>query len=161
MDKTVIELLVQNGKSQRQIGRQLGLSQTATKYWLDKYKLKTSPSRKSPLCNKCGENDPSEFYGRRKYQCKKCQNKSKHDLAKKTRNRVLAYLGGKCKHCGFDKYPCSLDVHHLNSSKKDPNFIHMRFWAWERIVKEISACCLLCKNCHAAVHCNQIVLSGV
>lgn len=106
----------------------------------------------------CGETDPSKFYGWKVRVCGACHNQYTLNRGRETRNRILAHLGGKCAVCGFDKYPCSLEVHHLDPAIKDKTFAGMRGWAWQRVLKELKGCILLCRNCHAAVHCGYVSL---
>ncbi len=103
-------------------------------------------------CIYCGETDSSKFYGHKKTVCGKCHNEYTKNKGHENRKFALELLGGKCKACGFDKYPCSLDIHHLDPEQKDINFGSMRGWSKERIEKELDKCILLCKNCHSAYH---------
>ena len=110
-------------------------------------------------CVNCGENDASKFYGHKRSWCGACHNQYTADLGRQKRERIIALLGGKCVHCGFDTFSCSLDVHHLDTARKDPPWASVRGWAWDRIEKELKSCILLCKNCHAAVHAGLIALN--
>jgi hypothetical protein len=38
---------------------------------------------------------------------------------KKVREMVLAFLGGKCVRCGYERCIDALEIHHLESSEKD------------------------------------------
>lgn len=160
MDKNIlIELIAQN-LTQAEIGKIVGKSATTVRHWLTKYELSTNNKvgvrPKQHKCNKCGETDPSLFYGNDKKVCGDCHRKRVVTSAKEKRSYALQKLGSECQACGFDKYDCSLDVHHQDPSKKDPNFRSMRGWSLKRIEKELESCILLCKNCHAAVHSGYI-----
>lgn len=129
-----------------------------------KYCLKCSPfgqhnttnlekrDRHSKLCGKCGETDHNKFSKTKNNLCKKCHNAYTITLSKDKRAYALDKLGGKCNCCGFDKFPCSLDIHHTDPSIKDKHFKTMKGWSVERIGKEIESCILLCRNCHSAYH---------
>ena len=79
---------------------------------------------------------------------------------KKTkRQKAIDYLGGKCIICGYNKYYGSIDLHHLDPSKKDSNFSSLRGWSWKKIKKEIINCVPLCKTCHGEVHGGIIKIS--
>lgn len=108
------------------------------------------PSKRK--CGECGETDPAKFYGHKQTMCAKCHNN--YTIAKGYANRAhaLEVLGGSCYACGFDKYPCSLDIHHTDPGLKDPAFNTMRGWSIERLDRELEHCVLLCKNCHSAYH---------
>lgn len=162
MEKEILIELIENGLTQREIGLKLDKSQTTVRYWLKTFGLKTKnlkkPRDKKHKCYKCGETNPLNFYGNDKDVCSFCHNKRVLLKAKEKRDYVIKKLGGECLNCGFNDYKCSLDVHHLDPLKKDPNFKSMRGWSLNRIDSEIINCVLLCKNCHAAVHSNLIHL---
>jgi hypothetical protein len=104
-------------------------------------------------CVYCGETNISKFYGHKRQVCGKCQNQYNKEVGHKKQAFIRDYLGGRCVACGYDKYPSSLDTHHTELAKKDPMCRHMRYWSIDRIKREIETCILLCKNCHAALHC--------
>ncbi len=159
MEKTKLIELIFDGKTQREIGIELSASQTTVRYWLKVYGLATLNRRgrgmfKPRCCKRCGETDQTKFYGNDREVCSKCHNARVQLAAKEKREYAIGKLGGKCSNpeCGFNKYTCSMDIHHLNPSKKDEHFKSMRGWSIERIDKEIEHCILLCRNCHAALH---------
>lgn len=114
--------------------------------------LVPSPDKLLRKCSRCGETDHTKFYGNKKTICGKCHSYYTSQKGREKRAYAIEKLGGKCKACGFDRYPCSLDIHHVDPSIKDSNFDSMRGWSYERIDKEIKGCILLCKNCHSAYH---------
>lgn len=67
------------------------------------------------------------------------------------KQKAVIYLGGKCKLCGYNKSVNALQFHHRDrSTKKFPiSGNHAR--AWDKIVKELDKCDLLCANCHSEV----------
>jgi 5-methylcytosine-specific restriction endonuclease McrA len=72
---------------------------------------------------------------------------------KKIREMALAYKGGKCERCGYDRCSEALEFHHLSSDDKDFGISangHSR--SWERTKKELDKCILLCANCHREIH---------
>ena len=160
MDKSLLEYYISLNYSTRKIAQLENKSQSGIRHWLKKYSLKTNlESFKAQEYNcQCGETDPEKFYGHKKTLCANCHNKYTLGNGQNKKQKAREYLGGCCKICGFDKYFCSLDIHHLDPSIKDKNFKHMRGWSWERILQEIETCVLLCKNCHAAVHSGLIEL---
>lgn len=159
MERSALESLVNKGLSQREIGREVDLKQTAVRYWLKHHGLGTLPrserDKVRPRKCKCGEANPAAFYGKKR-TCAACHSKYTLNKGRTKRAKAVAYLGGCCKNCGFDKWQCSLDIHHLDPKQKDKNFVSMRGWSWEKVEKEIQGCVLLCKNCHAAVHAGHI-----
>jgi hypothetical protein len=152
MEEDVLKKLILEKKSTWEISKILQMPQSSLRYWLNKYNLKTTPEK--PYRCKCGETDPSKFYGHKKTICGKCHNAENTRRGKEKINKAIEYLGGECKNpdcCGW-KYKGSLDIHHLDPNKKDPNFTGKRGWRWDRLKKELDHCVLLCKNCHAGLH---------
>lgn len=165
MEKDLLIISVESGSTLKQISKDFNTSQSNVRYWLKKFnlKLKRGARGKKPKdfsfprkCN-CGETDPNKFYGNKTTVCSKCH--CQQTLLKGQENRIyiLSKLGNKCLNCGFDKWKSSLDVHHLDPSQKDIAFQSIRYWARERIDKEIVKCILLCKNCHNAHHSRELI----
>jgi len=169
MEQNILNKLIEEGLSLRQISDKLSVSQDCVRYWLKKFGLKTRRGPKGKLpkdmatirkCS-CGETDPKKFYGHKKSICGKCQNAYNNKKAKETRQKAVEFLGGKCMHCGFNKFICSLDIHHIDPNVKDQSFKTMRYWSWKRLESELKKCTVLCKNCHAAFHNGQIKNIGL
>jgi hypothetical protein len=160
MDRKRLEGLIEDNASLNQITKEMDKSQSSVRHWLKKYGLKTKRGPKGKLPKdfkrkrkcKCGETRSDKFYGNKTQICAICHNKYNHENGKKKRKKALVYLGNKCIHCGYDKYDCSLEIHHINPKEKDTAFDTMRYWSWERLEKELQKCILLCKCCHAAYH---------
>jgi len=58
-----------------------------------------------------------------------------------------------CADCG-ENDPCCLDFHHIDPSTKTyaVSRLYAGTWNWERILKEIALCKVLCANCHRKEH---------
>ena len=103
-----------------------------------------------PLCKTCGETDPKKFFRRMKSMCGKCHAK---DIGKRlidSREQAIAYKGGKCEHCGYNKYRGALEFHHKDPTQKDPR--GLKAYKLERLFAEVDKCLLLCSNCHREEH---------
>lgn len=150
--------LVSQGLSIREIASETSSSYTNVRYWLRRHKLKTKKLIEYKCA--CGEVDPKKFYGHKRHVCGKCQNAYVIRKGKETRDRIIAHLGGECKHCGYNTCSEALDVHHTNPKKKDPNFGSIRGWSWKRIEKELQDCVLLCKNHHTEHHAGILILEA-
>lgn len=174
MEKEVLITHIQQWKDIRQIASDLGTSFTNVRYWLRKYGLRTkrgphgklpegesNPIVKPHSCIYCGEVDPNKFYGRKLKVCGRCHNDYCITRGHEKKIQIITHLGGGCSICGFDLFKTALDVHHIDPSKKDPNFAGWRGWSWERVEQELQDCVLLCKNCHAGVHEGKLSLQGV
>ena len=151
-----LKRLCSEGASTRKIAKDLEVSQTTVRYYLNKYGLKTRLS-KDHECD-CGVTGAENFHKGRLSVCRKCANSKRMKRSNDRRVYALTKLGNKCLSCGFDKYPCSLDIHHTDPSIKDTNFDGARAWSVERIDRELETCVLLCKNCHAALHAGHPVV---
>lgn len=103
------------------------------------------------LCRDCGETDPSKFYGDQKIHCKKCHSKADHQRLIDTRNKSIEYLGGKCQHCGYNKWRGALQFHHVDPGTKDIGVFKKRK-NFEKLKPELDKCILLCLNCHQEEH---------
>lgn len=84
--------------------------------------------------------------------------KQKKAVAERKRRLYSKYKEYKeslsCKHCGENNSVC-LDFHHRDPSEKEASIAHMvtaNGWCWERMMKEMKKCDVLCKNCHAKEH---------
>lgn len=165
ISKALLEEQVALNKTLKEIAKVFQCSQNNIRYWIKKFDLKLKRGAKgkkpkdfiTPRKCVCGETDPSKFYGNKTTVCGKCHNKIVHVKGKENRAYMLTKLGNQCLNCGFDKWKASLDIHHINPSKKDVSFPTARYWAREKIDKELVKCVLLCRNCHAAHHSGELV----
>lgn len=161
-----LHVLVQDkGLRQRELAVILNTSRTNTRRILKKFGLETRRGKGGKLKRTqeryhcvCGETDPQKFYGNKVSYCAKCHNQYTLKKGQEKRKIALELLGNKCKSCNFDKYSCSLEIHHLDPTTKDVAFSNMRNWNLDRIIKELKLCVLLCSNCHHAVHKKLLVL---
>jgi len=65
----------------------------------------------------------------------------------------VKHLGGQCERCGYDKCQASFDFHHTNPEEKEFAIAsEMGSMNFERLLKEIEKCMLLCSNCHREIH---------
>lgn len=110
------------------------------------------------ICSKCKlDKETSEFYKDNKksrgfsYYCKSCTAENKLGRIRARKIEVVKNKGGKCVKCGYNKSMRALHFHHLTEDK-DPSFYNWRQWGLERIYKELEDCILLCSNCHAEAH---------
>ena len=73
---------------------------------------------------------------------------------KRTRERIVQSLGGKCVCCGYHRLSRALDVHHLDPTVKDFNLgaVRANIISWDRTAAELKKCVLLCVRCHLEVH---------
>jgi transcription elongation factor Elf1 len=78
---------------------------------------------------------------------------------KKVRVMLVEYKGGKCILCGYHKIIGALELHHIDSSKKDFGLsAHGLTKAWVKVKKEADKCILVCANCHREIHAGVVQL---
>ena len=70
----------------------------------------------------------------------------------RVKSKAIAYKGGKCKLCGYNRCERALDFHHVNESEKDFDISGSHCRKWVSIKTELDKCILLCRNCHSEVH---------
>lgn len=63
----------------------------------------------------------------------------------------MAFLGGRCTICGYDRCAAGFDFHHVEIWIKDFT-ISQKMTSWEVIEPELKKCVLLCARCHREVH---------
>ena len=68
------------------------------------------------------------------------------------KNMLIAYKGGKCVRCGYDKCVRALQFHHMNPNEKDFGLSACLTKSVASLKQEADKCILLCSNCHAEVH---------
>jgi hypothetical protein len=80
--------------------------------------------------------------------------KQQKDRAIQRKKDLVNKLGGKCSKCDYNKNLAALDFHHLDPSKKETpmNLSFLLKMNWEKCLKEVSKCILLCANCHREHH---------
>lgn len=57
--------------------------------------------------------------GKERWRCLKCQTEATQKRRDKVKVMSVAYKGGKCQVCGYDKYIGALEFHHVNPEGKD------------------------------------------
>jgi hypothetical protein len=152
MKKHILELLIEEGLSQRQIANSLGKSQTSIRYWCKKHDLKTMSRQGPHLCKVCGEMNKNEFYQKQRSKCKKCRNKDATKRFRKNKQDAVDYHGGECMICGYNKCTAAMEFHHLDRDDKDSNIAEVRTCSLRTIKEELDKCILVCCRCHREIH---------
>jgi hypothetical protein len=70
----------------------------------------------------------------------------------KIKDKAIAYKGGKCVRCQYDKCNRALEFHHLDSTQKDFGISNYTILSWDKIKIELDKCILVCANCHREIH---------
>jgi len=72
---------------------------------------------------------------------------------KEVRRQAIAYSGGRCQRCGYDRCIEALEFHHVGSSRKDLGISSKGYTrSWDKVRAELDKCVLLCANCHRETH---------
>lgn len=94
-----------------------------------------------PNCNKSHKG--------KRIKCSVCYQRDRRNGLKA---KAVAYKGGACERCGYNKCMKALHFHHLDPSEKDFHITGSEYHSWEKVVKELNKCLLLCANCHYEEH---------
>lgn len=71
---------------------------------------------------------------------------------RKIKSMAIEYKGGVCQLCGYSKYQGALDLHHIDSSRKDFGIADKGYTrSWEKVKAELDKCILVCANCHREI----------
>lgn len=92
--------------------------------------------------------------GRHKPKPKRDRTCDQKNIRKK-KERAVAYKGGRCERCGYDKCIAAMDFHHINPEEKLYTVKDLMARRWDLIKSEIDKCVLLCSNCHREEHWNE------
>lgn len=106
--------------------------------------------REIMFCQIHGETEFAERKdgNRTKWKCLKCEAEAVQRRRDKVKLMSIAYKGGKCQCCGYNKYVGALEFHHINSEEKDFGISAKGYTrSWERVKEELDKCILVCANC--------------
>jgi len=77
------------------------------------------------------------------------------------KDKAIAYLGGKCNFCGYNRCFSALDFHHIDEKSKSFGLSQRGLTrSWERTRQELEKCVLVCANCHREIHAGLLQLSA-
>lgn len=119
------------------------------------------PRRKQPLslvCQSrhCGKSFEHWRLGQTPRFCgTACQIEERDEARRDVKSEAVAYLGGRCSRCGYDKCLGALHFHHVDPStktRKISDFARTSKSSWDERKEELDKCILLCANCHAEEH---------
>jgi hypothetical protein len=70
---------------------------------------------------------------------------------------AVAYKGGKCEQCGYDRCLDALEFHHKDPAQKDFSISAKGYTrSWNKVVYELDKCVILCANCHRELHAQKV-----
>jgi transposase len=165
--RELLEELVEQCLSQRQIADELSVSISTVRHWLHRYGLETKPYARRRMralealrtgCRRfeadCIRHGRTEFvvYKDGRSRCTRCAAEAVVRRRRRVKQSLLEEAGGKCQLCGYDRHPGALQFHHPEPGEKE--FAVSRSGI-TRGISEVRAearkCVLLCANCHAEV----------
>lgn len=79
---------------------------------------------------------------------------------KKIRDDAIAFLGGRCIKCGYNRCYRALCFHHKNPEEKEFNISSVGK-SWDSVLAEAKKCILVCHNCHMELHDNLWQLEDI
>lgn len=88
------------------------------------------------------------------YCSKQCKNKQSVQTRRELiKLKLVNYLGGNCKRCGWNEHVAGLVMHHRDPAIKDFGLASVGgSKSWSKIKEEADKCVLLCSNCHNVIH---------
>jgi DNA-binding CsgD family transcriptional regulator len=165
--RDVLEALVAEGLSFRQMAVRLDRSPATIRHWIVKYGLRTSgmglrrrelaAAREAGLkrvTSRCRHHGETEFVleNRGYYRCARCRAEKVSQWRRRAKLRLVEAAGGVCVLCGYDRYPGALQFHHLDPGQKEFAISRQGVTrSFEELWAEAEKCVLLCANCHAEV----------
>ena len=71
---------------------------------------------------------------------------------RKIKEFAVAYKGGRCQVCRYNKSIWALDLHHIDPRTKAFGIAEKGYSrSWEAVKKEADKCVLVCANCHREI----------
>jgi len=69
------------------------------------------------------------------------------------KRKAVEYMGGKCSICNIvDTCMAIYDFHHKDPSSKNIEIDLIITGSWNKLIKELDKCILVCSNCHRKLH---------
>lgn len=93
-----------------------------------------------------------EFHARRSPEKKSRKIELQRKRSREIRERLTEYKRGLSCQCGENHIAC-LEFHHTGDDKEvNISEATSQGWTFDRIMKEIEKCIVLCANCHRKLH---------
>jgi hypothetical protein len=151
VERDVLQDLINKKLSTSEIGKRLGCSPTNVLYWIHKLGI-------HPSFNPHGK-------GRRTKSPEETAARIAGHVTihrRRLKARAIAYKGGKCALCGYDRCNAAMEFHHLDKTIKSFGLSKKGVTrAWSSIQTELDKCILICANCHREVEAGVTVIPQV
>ena len=170
-NRQLVECLVAEGATLKEIGEAIDRSIATVRYWLRKWDLSrpSQTARADPATapravqRTCKHHGVTTFglEGRGYYRCLLCRQERVSEWRRRVKRILVEEAGGRCQVCGYGRCNAALQFHHLDPHQKQFSLSHdgvARNLALARA--EASKCVLLCANCHAEVEVGHTVVAS-
>lgn len=105
---------------------------------------KSKSDGKGSTCRPCMKKYRKNHYEQNKTKVRASIN----DRKQKNKDNIWKYkCNSQCKDCGFSDPRC-LEFDHLRDKEFNVSQMAQRGLSWDRILKEINKCEVVCANCH-------------
>jgi len=85
-------------------------------------------------------------------ESKRCRTEFVTERRRRVKRILVEEAGGRCRICGYDRYPGALQFHHLDPSTKSFALsVQGVARSLSKARAEVEKCALICANCHAEV----------
>jgi transposase-like protein len=173
ISKEMLEPLVQDGKTIREIARRTGRSESSVRYWIARHGLPSpfevrNGYRRQPLDRsrryrqrECPVHGQTVFVLERSghVRCRQCRIDAVTKRRREIKRLLVQEAGGACALCGYDAYLGALQFHHRDPSAKSFSLSGAGVTrSLARARAEAAKCDLLCANCHAEVEAGKATL---
>jgi hypothetical protein len=171
-ERALARRLRSQGRSLRQISRELGVSLSSASIWTADVRVPPQPIPQAvqeggppptAYCTHCERTLPADHFHRGQRWCKDCRReymRQRGDLHRsqsreardKRRALARAYLtkvlkAGACTDCGVTD-PAVLEFDHVGPKTLEVGKLVREAYRLERVIAEIANCELVCANCH-------------
>lgn len=156
-----LRVLVEQGRSVREIARIVDRSPSTVRHWLRRHGLRTTPARRaakgsaeSAMLRECPRHGWVVYrrVGRGVLRCPQCVSAAVSDRRRKVKALLVAEAGGACRICGYDRHVAALHFHHVDPADKTFQIsLAGATLSLAALRSEAQKCVLLCANCHAEV----------
>jgi 5-methylcytosine-specific restriction endonuclease McrA len=164
VERQVLERLIEEGLSVRQIAARVGCGYGTVRHWMARHGLRTLAAERRELRRRgelperfereCAAHGVQEFAvdGGGRYRCPRCAAAAVQKRRRKLKAIVVQEAGGACALCGYDAYIGALEFHHVDPAAKRFGLAQGGLTrSLEAVRAEARKCVLLCSNCHAEV----------
>lgn len=171
MNKEELEKLLNEGKSTYEIAAMMGHKSNSTvRMLMKRYDLKSKAKSGQKTDRIIGDDDiqcsdcelllPIDNFiprkdrpGKYHPQCKECMNTSSSRRYINVKSRFVKYMGGCCSRCNKEYPLSSYSFHHTEPEHKDFTISKtMTSVSFNKMLKELDKCILVCQNCHVEIH---------